>query len=290
MSKIRHQITLREKPGRHMFEREPRYDVLLNGEPVSELYYNMRGYRGAIPTVRGGWMDIGERGISAWRKEVAWQNKHAKSLLSKSAKSTRRIRNALPTEDKRMVFAISVDTARGATRTEHYLIYRREFLHGRDVFGQELAPEFFEPMELSAGAPDAPAVLLEPQDAFVQSMFPDVRMRVMNEEEARLHRCEIVGSYATDDPDVLLAVACENDSVYSGRFVTRSSFDFAEAVLGGHVSLADLTEHEPVAITNEADLPEIRRLLPAMELGGQGKPKLAPEIGTDIDEGISPWA
>lgn len=289
MSKVKHQITLREKPGRHMLERQPRYDVLLNGEPVSELYYNMRGYRGALPTVRGGWMDIGERGISAWRKEAAWQNKHAKALLAKVAKSTRRIRTSLPTEDQRVVFAVSFEAGKGSAKAEPHLLWRREFLHGRAVFGDDLAPEFFAPMEISPRDPDSPHVLLEEKDAFIAAMFPDVPMRIMEEDEARLHRCEIIGSYATDDIDTILAIVCENTALYSGHFVSRASFELAEASFGDAARLADLVVHGAATISNEADREEIRRLLPGLALGRQAETTLAPEPGADFDEGISPW-
>lgn len=289
MGKITHQITLREKPGRHMLERQSRYDVLLSGQPVSELYYNMRGYRGALPTVRGGWMDIGERGISAWRKEVAWQNKNARDILAKSEKSTRRIRTSLPTEDPRMVFAVSVDLGKGSAKSEPHLLWRREFIHGREIFGDDLAPEFFAPMEISPRDPDAPCVLLEEKDAFIAAMFPDVSARIMEEEEVCRHRCKIIGSYVTDDPEVFLAVACENERIYSGHFVSRWIFEPVEACYGNTMRLADLEECEAVAITNEADRQEIHRLLPSLDLDGSAASKPAPDTGADTDEGISPW-
>jgi hypothetical protein len=56
-------------------ETQPRYDVLLHGQKVGQLYFNMRGYVGTLPTSRGHDLNIGERGISAYRKAVAQLNK-----------------------------------------------------------------------------------------------------------------------------------------------------------------------------------------------------------------------
>lgn len=62
-----------------MMEQQPRFDVMLNGVTVGQLHYNMTGYRGSLPTPCGRSLDIGERPISAFRKEVARLNQEAKS-------------------------------------------------------------------------------------------------------------------------------------------------------------------------------------------------------------------
>lgn len=56
-------------------ETHSRYKVLLRGQTVGELYFNMRGYVGTLPTPRGSELYIGERGISAYRKAVAQLNR-----------------------------------------------------------------------------------------------------------------------------------------------------------------------------------------------------------------------
>jgi len=63
------------REGCAILETHPRYKVLLRGETVGELYFNMRGYVGTLPTPRGTQLYIGERGISAYRKAVAQLNK-----------------------------------------------------------------------------------------------------------------------------------------------------------------------------------------------------------------------
>ena len=60
---------------RAICETTPRYDVMLHGQRFTQLYYNMRGYVGYLPTPNGGRVDIGEKGISVFRREVAALNR-----------------------------------------------------------------------------------------------------------------------------------------------------------------------------------------------------------------------
>jgi hypothetical protein len=77
-------ITLIEtRKGCACCETTPRYHVMLNGKFHGELYFNMTGYTGCYlplpPTAERngkiGNLDIGERGISAYKKEIALLNK-----------------------------------------------------------------------------------------------------------------------------------------------------------------------------------------------------------------------
>jgi len=56
-------------------EPHPRYDVLLHGTTVGQLYYNLTGYVGTLPLPGGGKLEIGERGISVYRREVSRLNR-----------------------------------------------------------------------------------------------------------------------------------------------------------------------------------------------------------------------
>jgi hypothetical protein len=79
-------ITLREAPHKKsIMEKEMRYEVLLNGNVVSDLFFNMRGYLGGIPTPEGGMLEIGERPITTYRREIAMMNKE---FAAKSAANT----------------------------------------------------------------------------------------------------------------------------------------------------------------------------------------------------------
>ena len=69
-------ITLIEtRTGCAICETQSRYDVLLHGKKVGQLYFNMRGYVGTLPTPSGNHLYIGERTITAYRKAVAELNK-----------------------------------------------------------------------------------------------------------------------------------------------------------------------------------------------------------------------
>ncbi|GGR41604.1 hypothetical protein [Deinococcus ruber] len=68
-------ITLVEAPRKKSScEQEMRYDVLLHGKQYGELYFNLRGYLGYLPTPDTLPLDIGEKSISAYRKQIAVLN------------------------------------------------------------------------------------------------------------------------------------------------------------------------------------------------------------------------
>jgi hypothetical protein len=48
---------------------------MLHGQKVEQLYFNRRGYRGCLPTPSGAKLDIGEKSISVFRREVAALNR-----------------------------------------------------------------------------------------------------------------------------------------------------------------------------------------------------------------------
>jgi hypothetical protein len=75
-------LKLKKVESRSLLEIEPRYRVILNGQDVGELYFNMHGYVGRLPTPSGAPLVIGERSIGAYRKEVAALNREAKEMLS----------------------------------------------------------------------------------------------------------------------------------------------------------------------------------------------------------------
>jgi hypothetical protein len=74
-------LTLVKRPSPHMLETKPRYDVMVNGVKKDELYYNMRGYRGALRDVQGYGIDLGEVSVAAYRREVATLNREGKAKL-----------------------------------------------------------------------------------------------------------------------------------------------------------------------------------------------------------------
>lgn len=81
-----HVVTLREAPHKKaMLERHMRYDVLVNGAVKETLSYNMRGYIGYLPLPDGGKLDIGERPITAFRREIGIINREARAAEREAA-------------------------------------------------------------------------------------------------------------------------------------------------------------------------------------------------------------
>ena len=60
----------------------PRFDVMLNGQKFNQLYHNIRGYVGYLPTPDGGRLDIGEKSICVFRREVAALNREFAAAAS----------------------------------------------------------------------------------------------------------------------------------------------------------------------------------------------------------------
>ena len=62
-----------------MCETTDRYDVVLDGVTVDQLWFNMRGYVGTLPLPEGGKLSIGERSITAYKAEVVKLNREFKA-------------------------------------------------------------------------------------------------------------------------------------------------------------------------------------------------------------------
>lgn len=71
-------LALRARPTTPL-QRHADFDLLLNGKVVGELYYNMTGYVGTLPQPDGTGLIIGEKGISAYRAEIARINREARN-------------------------------------------------------------------------------------------------------------------------------------------------------------------------------------------------------------------
>ncbi len=71
-------LALRAKV-KNPFARRPDYDMLVNGEVVGEVYYNLTGYVGSLPQQNGPALTVGEQGISVYRAEIARINREART-------------------------------------------------------------------------------------------------------------------------------------------------------------------------------------------------------------------
>ncbi len=61
--------------GRAMLETTSRYDVLLNGVLFDQLYWNMRGYVGYLPTPSGSKLSMPEGSLASYKREAARLNR-----------------------------------------------------------------------------------------------------------------------------------------------------------------------------------------------------------------------
>ena len=232
-------ITLEERKSPHLLERHPRYAVLVNGAQQGELYFNMRGYQGYLPTVHGSKLDIGERGITAFRREVTLLNREAERAIERGASDARRIVLTRPTTDGSVVFALSRDALTETDAT--HLISRRELIQARRLFGSDdLGAGFFRPLDLDT----EPVVLFEPGDEALAAGLPQIRSRIMDPVEAEAHEREIERVIRTADPEVLLVVSrrTRDGADPEPQYVTRWGHEIALARFGLDLRLSDLVE------------------------------------------------
>lgn len=262
----RFRISLEERKSPHLLERHPRYAVLVNGAQQGELYHNMRGYQGYLPTVHGSKMDIGERGISAFRKEVRVLNREAEDAIEQGAADARRIVLTRPTTDGNVLFALSRDALTGTDAT--HLISRRELIQARRLFGSDdLGAGFFRPLDLDT----EPVVLFEPGDEALAAGLPQISSRIMDPVEAETHEREIERVIRTEDPEVLLVISrrTRDGADPEAEFVSKWGFDIARARYGDGMRLSDL---EPVdtraVVADPADRAYLRAHFTWLEVAG----------------------
>ena len=74
------------RKGCEMMETTPRYNVMLKGVKVGQLYYNMRGYVGNLPTPDGCSLYVPESGIARFRREAARLNREFAAAAKTPAK------------------------------------------------------------------------------------------------------------------------------------------------------------------------------------------------------------
>lgn len=69
-------ITIKACPDKKsIHEQHERYAVMLDGQPFSELYFNLTGYVGTLPTPEGSKLTIGEKPLSTYRREIEQLNR-----------------------------------------------------------------------------------------------------------------------------------------------------------------------------------------------------------------------
>lgn len=156
-------LTLVKRPSPHMLETKPRYDVMVNGVKKDELYYNMRGYRGALRDVHGYGIDLGEASVAAYRREVATLNREGKEKLAAAAADGDVVFSAYEATDRdKVLVCYGKPPLNDADEALHMkTVNRRDWEYAAQVFGQEDIPASFlescqEEAEMAPG--DTPEV------------------------------------------------------------------------------------------------------------------------------------
>lgn len=138
-------LTLQARKSPHMLEKKPRYDVLVNGIRKGELYFNMRGYRGALPDVHGCMQDLGEAPLSAYRRQVAALNREAQVELAKAAEDRSIVLETYDTaeRDKVVVALGETPVAKGSAGIEMRTVNRRDLEYAQIFFDGRPIPASF---------------------------------------------------------------------------------------------------------------------------------------------------
>lgn len=249
---LKHVITIQPTSGSSRGSDKPLQDVLVNGEKRGELYYNLRGYRGTLPMVDGSQMDIGEAGLSAWKREARILNREAVIQLQDAAEGPRRVTKTRPTSDNRMVLAIS---SCPDEPDQAHLISRRQLIHGRKLLGRDdIGIGFFNETEFS-GNPDAdPVVKLQQGDEDLQVLLAGRQVQVMHPVEYEDHERYVDKVYETSDPEVRVVVGtrCADDADPEPFYVSRASLDFGTRMFADALRIGDLVQVDAVRISDPA--------------------------------------
>ena len=150
-------LSLKERKPSYFMEEKSRYDVMVGDRKVDELVHDMTGYTGYLMDMYGRSIDIGECGISGFRKEVALLNREAREIMKKNDTDPRRIITAGRTNDgdvRRLVFDDQTCLD----------VRDRQYRAGVELFGEDrLSPVFFE----YADSPCDPEIYAEINDFVV---------------------------------------------------------------------------------------------------------------------------
>lgn len=256
-----HVLKIAENSRREIAETTPRYDVFLNGNVVGELYYNMWGYNGTLPTVHGHGMILSEAAVSRIKSTVASINRGAKRALAEAVSDPRKVTSHVPTDDSRYVYALSFMKG---DAPEAHLISRREMIRAREMFGADpIGLGFFLQEEITA---DSPAALLEKNFSWVAEEIPALKAREMTPGEFLEHTAMIEDHdvHKTADPDTLLVIGRESpeDEYPDIAYVSRVSYEVAKASFGKHLRLIDLRKAEPAPVEDLRSLAVLRAEFP----------------------------
>lgn len=132
MTKPEFRITFNKRRSRDFMDPHPDYAICVNGEQAGQLNYNISGYVGRIPTIRGGWAEIQESHIGAWNALKHRLNEEAARAISASADDPDKVVYAHHTWDKRVMRVFN-------GRDERFVL-REELMMAEKVFGRGDVP------------------------------------------------------------------------------------------------------------------------------------------------------
>ena len=261
-------LSLKEQKSPHYLERESRYDVMVGDRKVCQLYHNLTGYQGYLMDIYGGSPDIGEHGISRFRKEVAYLNREARNVMNKNDADPRKIIRAERTDDGDVRRLFFDDQSTLDVLDRHYRA-------GVELFGEDrLSPGFFKPADFC-------------RDPEIDSEINDFVVDVLE----------------TEDPEKI-AVIVENSSPYDSSgdrnvvFLSRTTMDEIRAVnthdvmparmLPGHGYYSEparifedmntLTSHQPVILLAGEQVDSYEEVIRKKSCGYRVE---SPEINSD---------
>jgi hypothetical protein len=135
-------VTLKEVKSPHFMETKPRYDILVNGVKRDFIYFNMTGYRGAIPMLGGGVFDPGEGGISRFRKAVREANREAAEILDAARQDQAVCVGVRQTEDPMTLLAYMEDKNTGES-LPNTCVRRDAWEYAKIIFKDAPIPQSF---------------------------------------------------------------------------------------------------------------------------------------------------
>lgn len=260
MPKIEHKITLVERKDRAILQTKPDYDICVNGKAVEKLYYNMTGYVGAIPQVTGISFNIGERGLSTWKKEIGIANREAKEKLEAAAQDRRKVHGAFRTDEPSTVALLSMVAGEDPQVT---FASRRHWETAIRLFGKNtpVGIGFFD--EDRIPAEKAPTVLMADHH-WLRRALPGLKTREPDlEEQERIDR-HVAEIFKTADPETILVVGrhVDEDGDPEPYYVRELSYRIQHHHYGEHMRIADLRAAEPQPIPDVADRTAIKAMFP----------------------------
>lgn len=121
-------ISFNQLPARDFIDPHPDYEVLLNGEAVSKIFYDFSGYSGSIPDIRGRVHAMQDKALAEWWELSDKLNMEAAQKIQKSVSDNARVVKAHHTLDKDIMSVFNGE--------DEKLVRTEEFLMAAKVFGQ----------------------------------------------------------------------------------------------------------------------------------------------------------